>query len=76
MKDGAGPQWKDGETQERSSIMELGRATDEAEVHTYAVVGVDTSIDGIYSGALPGTRYGHPRLCERVQSVYLGWGGL
>ena len=58
MKDGAEPQWKDGETQERSGIMELGGATEEAEVHTYAVVGVDTSIDGravLYQGLDVGT---------------------
>ena len=55
---GVGPQWKDGETQERSGIMELGGATEEEEVHTYAVVGVDTSIDGravLYQGLDVGT---------------------
>ena len=35
-----------GETQERSGIIELGGATEEEEVHTYAVVGIHTSIDG------------------------------
>ena len=34
-----------GETQERSGIVELGGATEEEEVHTYAVVGIHTSID-------------------------------
>ena len=42
-----------GETQERSGIVELGGATEEEEVHTYAVVGIHTSIDGravVYQG--------------------------
>ena len=42
-----------GETQERSGIVELGRATEEEEVHTHAVVGIHTSIDGravLYQG--------------------------
>ena len=49
---------RNGETQERSGIMELGGATEEEEVYTYAVVGVDTSIDGravLYQGLDVGT---------------------
>ena len=48
-----------GETQERSGIVELGGATEEEEVHTYAVVGIHTSIDGrvvLYQGLDVGSR--------------------
>jgi len=37
---------ENGETQERRGIIEMGGATQEEEVHNYAVVNIYTSIDG------------------------------
>ena len=57
LKKGKHPEGN-GETQERSGIIELGKATEEEEVHTYAVVGIHTSIDEravLYQGLDVGT---------------------